>query len=727
MAEEVNEGGVTIRVGRVMSGASSHRRFYGYSGAEFVFARPGGGTLSFLIWNDQNVSRLSTLNYLAFVLGDQKFLLESYSTPFDLKEFFTEFPKEYGPGGGSQVQIAIPPGLQSLAVSNEGSETGVEISDVRFSPGGFSGGPVAYRQFVNTTQECEPALGRTLHGERSNQNFYGYSGGEIVLPNRRGGMLTFRYWNDEGPARSSTSNVLQVRVGEHSHFFPQYTTPLEVQEFYKELPKEWGPAGGSTVRVNVPPGIGRVQLGNPASETGIEVSEVQFSTGAALGHDYVYDEHVNWTDRTINLFGRTLTGQRSGKKFFGYSGGAIVLPHRKGGRLSLTAWNDQNRNTANTRNSLRYAYTNTRGAAMIRSTNSTLGEFFVEMPNEWGPGGGRPLTLEIPPGVSRVEFGNEGSETGVEISDVVFRSQSTASIQTSACDITGFQPPNPQPPPMEPPPPPPVQPTRPSTPEVAPHPPTPVRPSPPATPEVRPIPPIPPGSKVLSDNFNPVVCSFTDSSVINLSQPSHVDRVELWYKWANGENSVAYSLFAGKQVLRSGELLRGGCDPYQSTWCVAMDSIEMDLPPGSYTVKAGQAHLCQNNGSQGVGFIRVVGRGTGSVTLSPSATPEVQTVPGVANFSVIHLEGGIKILDSKRPPGNLSVGGGTLRYTEGGKEIVAVSTRDIKEVDVNSVLSIKTAAFHINLVSGRSLNFYVPSLKVDDCVRVVTGLRQAIR
>jgi len=91
MAEEVNEGGVTIRAGRIMNGAKSHRRFYGYNGVEFVFIQPTGGTLSFLLWNDQDRNRLSVLNYLNVVIKDQKFLLESYSTPFDLKEFGSTF------------------------------------------------------------------------------------------------------------------------------------------------------------------------------------------------------------------------------------------------------------------------------------------------------------------------------------------------------------------------------------------------------------------------------------------------------------------------------------------------------------------------------------------------------------------------------------------------------------------------------------------------------------
>jgi hypothetical protein len=602
---------------------------------------------------------------------------------------------------------------------------------VRFSPGGFSGGPVVYRQAVNTTQECQMGFGRTLRGARSNQNFYGYSGGEISLPNRRGGMLTFRYWNDQNRGRGSTSNNLVVQIDEQSYFFRQYSTPLDLEEFYTDMPNEWGPAGGSLVRLQVPPGIGRVQVSNPGSEAGIELSEVHFATGAVLGHDFVYEEHVNWTDRTFNTFGRTLTGQRSGKKFFGYSGGTIFLPHRKGGRLSFTVWNDQNRSNPAARNFVRYNYANLRVAAVVKSTNSALSEFYAEMPNEWGPGGGRALDLDIPPGVSHVDLGNEGSETGVEISDIVFRSRPSPSTHM-ACTTASFQPPNPPPPPPQPVAPvTPIRPSEPATPEVT--------PTPPATPEVVSVGPPGGGSKVISDNWNTAACGFTDNAVMNLSQPTHADRVDLWYNWSAGETSLPYTLSSGSRVLRHGAFRRGSCDPYQTAWCEALDTINMDLPAGSYTFRATKGRLCQNPGSRGMGMIRVYGRVTGAVTVSPPATPEVkpaapatpEVVPaaraGAVSFDVIQVEGGIRILDPNKPHGILSVGGGAMRFTQGGKEILAFYTRDIKEIDVNSVLSIKTASFHVTLVSGRTLNFYVPSLKVDDCVRIVNSLRQALR
>jgi hypothetical protein len=422
-AQEVTEGGVTIRAGRILNGERSGRRFYGYSSVDFVFPERGGGTLSFVVWNDQHRTRPSTTNYLVFVLGNQKYMLESYSTPLDVKEFFAEQQGEWGPGGGSRVRISIAPQLEKLNVNYEGSETGIEISDVRFSGGSTLGRPVEYEQAVNTNPDTYPAFGRTQHGAESHTIFSGYSGGEIALPNRRGGVLSFRFWNDQHRTRPYTLNLLTARMGERYYFFEQYTTPLDLKEFYTETANEWGPAGGSEVRLQVPPGVPRVILSYVSSDTGFEISNVQFSSGATLGREFQYDEAVNWTDRTFNTFGRVLAGQRSGKKFYGYSSASIVLPHRKGGVLRFTAWNDQHRTRPSTRNFLRYAYANVREAVTLLTLMSDLGEFYLEMPNEWGPAGGRTLQLAIPPGISHVEIANDGSDSGIEISDPQFVSR----------------------------------------------------------------------------------------------------------------------------------------------------------------------------------------------------------------------------------------------------------------------------------------------------------------
>ncbi len=431
-AQQTTEGGVSISAGRIQTGERSGRRYYGYSSVDFNFPHSNGGTLAFTVWNDQHRTRPSTENYAVFIIGDQKFHLHTYSTPLDLKEYYNESRGEWGPAGGSRARIDIPPGTNKVTVSNEGSETGIEISDVQFSDQRL-GQPTVYEEAVNTGAECYLAFGRTMHGGESRTNFFGYSGGEIALPNRRGGVLTFRWWNDQHRTRLTTSNVLVAQVGGSHWLFDQHTTPLDLKEFFAENPNEWGPGGGSEVKLRIPAGVSRVILSNPGSETGMEISSVQFASGANLGPQFQCNEAVNWSGQAANDFGRIYTGQSSGRKFYGYSGGAIGLPHRRGGRLRFTIWNDQHRTRPSTRNFIRYSYGAVRQSIALRTSSADLKEFYVESPNEWGPAGGRVVELDIPSGIGRVEIGNEGSETGIEISDIQFLSQPVSTTSWGPC------------------------------------------------------------------------------------------------------------------------------------------------------------------------------------------------------------------------------------------------------------------------------------------------------
>jgi hypothetical protein len=136
-------------------------------------------------------------------------------------------------------------------------------------------------------------------------------------------------------------------------------------------------------------------------------------------------------------------------------------------------------------------------------------------------------------------------------------------------------------------------------------------------------------SKMLIDNWNPTACGFTNSAVMNLAQPTHVARVVLWYNWAAGESSLPYTLSSGGSVLRKGQFQRGTCDPYQAAWCEAVDAIDMNLPPGAYTFTTANQRVCQNSGSQGMGFIHVQGTivRPGDVSISVPATQVVPTGP----------------------------------------------------------------------------------------------------
>ena len=106
------------------------------------------------------------------------------------------------------------------------------------------------------------------------------------------------------------------------------------------------------------------------------------------------------------------------------------------------------------------------------------------------------------------------------------------------------------------------------------------------------------------NNWNTDACGLTDSATINVSQPVHLNRLELWYQWQSNESSVGYVVSFNGQQIGSGTLTRADCDPYQAAWCVAKDAPGTDLSMGTYTFRVAQPRVCQNAGSAGQGFIR---------------------------------------------------------------------------------------------------------------------------
>jgi hypothetical protein len=112
----------------------------------------------------------------------------------------------------------------------------------------------------------------------------------------------------------------------------------------------------------------------------------------------------------------------------------------------------------------------------------------------------------------------------------------------------------------------------------------------------------------LYEVWNSSGCGFTDSSGLSLARPARLDQVQLWYSWAAGETTLAYTLLRDGLPISRGELSRGDCDPNQASWCVAQAAIGADLEAGDYQVKVAIGHICQNGASQGRGFIKAYGR-----------------------------------------------------------------------------------------------------------------------
>jgi hypothetical protein len=114
-------------------------------------------------------------------------------------------------------------------------------------------------------------------------------------------------------------------------------------------------------------------------------------------------------------------------------------------------------------------------------------------------------------------------------------------------------------------------------------------------------------SRVIFDNGNIDACELTDTAVFTIDRPVRIEQFDVWYRWRNREVSVAYSLSQNGQTLRNGVLVRGDCDPYQEKWCNATDRFSLRLAPGTYAIRTERARVCQNQGSNGIGFVKVYG------------------------------------------------------------------------------------------------------------------------
>lgn len=419
-SETVSEGGVTINVGRVLHGASSGTLYYGYAGGKITLPHDRGGLLSFYLWNDMQVNGLAHTNYFVATIGGMQVQIPNYTTRNQLREEYNEFRGSWGSAGVYRVTLAIPPGTSAFDFGNQGSATGIEISNLNFVEG-YRPLPNGYQRDA-TRPYGEPMIqvGRVLVGTKTGRNYYGYAGGSIFLPHGSGGFLTFKFWNDQHTGFSSTVNKINLTVGSRQESFSQYSTSLELPEEYKGLENQWGPAGAGEISIQIPEEIYKVDFNNAGSQTGIEISDVQFSKGAPIVIQF--QERVNRTSEVLKAFGRILHGASSGRDYYGYGGGQVILPNTKGGVLSFLLWNDHHKDTAQTNNQLNI----TAGALKQTIQQATLQkdrvEFYKEYLDQWGPAGGMQVRVTVPQGVGLVDFNNGGSQTGIELTDLSFGS-----------------------------------------------------------------------------------------------------------------------------------------------------------------------------------------------------------------------------------------------------------------------------------------------------------------
>ena len=113
--------------------------------------------------------------------------------------------------------------------------------------------------------------------------------------------------------------------------------------------------------------------------------------------------------------------------------------------------------------------------------------------------------------------------------------------------------------------------------------------------------------RLLVDIGNPYLCGVTDTATLDLDRPTHLTRVDIWFRWQSDESSVGYTVTSGGEQVGGGTLQRAECDPYQGAWCVARDTPDVDLAPGRYEFRTARRGVCQNSGSDGAGFIKAYG------------------------------------------------------------------------------------------------------------------------
>ena len=114
--------------------------------------------------------------------------------------------------------------------------------------------------------------------------------------------------------------------------------------------------------------------------------------------------------------------------------------------------------------------------------------------------------------------------------------------------------------------------------------------------------------------WNPQACSFTDLAMFKLSRPILLQKLDIWYQWQPQESSVPYQLIAvvggRSRVVHRGLLHRDSCDTYQQSWCIGSEAVQLELGPALYGLKTARPWVCQNQASEGTGFIKVWGRAT---------------------------------------------------------------------------------------------------------------------
>ena len=402
-----------IDVPRILHGTKNGYEFFGPDRGRITLPHDKGSVFYFSLFNDMRLNSFAVTNKINFQIGSYKVSIPHYTTRNQIFQQYKEFPGQWAAAGIYVYSLSIPEGYSYFTFDNKGSQTGIALGI-----GGLAPGRVQFtnwyiretaRGFGNPLVEAS----RRLTGAKTGKFYYGYTGGTIHLPHDQGGYLTFDVYNDQRISVSSFLNFFHIGA----HGFKQYTTTMDLKEEYKEFPGQWGPAGGSKVILHVLKGVKKVSFNHKGSQSGIEIADVEFNKPRSLFFEV--KEKVNFSKNVLRVFTRELHGASSGRSFYGYTGGKVILPHNKGGKLKFFLWNDHRKGVPETKNVLT-VNNGTEHKIPYTTVEKQRHEFYKEYPDQWGPAGGKEITIPVPSGVGEVTFSNHGSQSGIELNGFYF-------------------------------------------------------------------------------------------------------------------------------------------------------------------------------------------------------------------------------------------------------------------------------------------------------------------
>ena len=159
----------------------------------------------------------------------------------------------------------------------------------------------------------------------------------------------------------------------------------------------------------------------------------------------------------------------------------------------------------------------------------------------------------------------------------------------------------------------------------------------------------------------------------------------------------------------------------QSTELTSRIQVAADAPTGRTSL------FVVNPGDREVEAPFEVAGGTPTTPAAPAKGTTETTPAAATSFEVYNLGDVVNILQHpNKPKGTLSVAGGKLSYSEGGKEVFSTALGHIKEINVNTLFGMNTGTFHLILNSGKTYNFVAASLRPQDTQAIIDSLRRAL-